>query len=279
MEALKERLEDTTETTRRRTDAPGGPVWIRGDLPTEANMPLQEAFDKALKETQTYWHTPPAHAIPSVVLYCAHSASIEDIAGVVGKLKRSSPQAAIVVFGESASLPLARSALRAGARGALHAGMPPEQIARALSLAERGEVVLSRELLAAAGAEQRGPEMPALTQRQLQVLELVAVGFSNAQIARRLWLAESTVKQHLRATYKILGVSNRAQAAVVFRRRQPRRDNAEQFVENGRVSALKHAATYARGEESPVPTCDLPGSSSWTSTPRRRRSWREPRAG
>jgi DNA-binding CsgD family transcriptional regulator len=56
-----------------------------------------------------------------------------------------------------------------------------------------------------------------LSARQREVLWLVSEGMSNAQIARRLFVTESTVKQHLHAVYKTLRVKNRAQAARVFR--------------------------------------------------------------
>ena len=46
----------------------------------------------------------------------------------------------------------------------------------------------------------------------------VVEGLSNAEIGRRIYLSESTIKQHLRAAYKLLGVSNRTEAANLFRR-------------------------------------------------------------
>ena len=57
-----------------------------------------------------------------------------------------------------------------------------------------------------------------LSHRQREILELVVEGFTNAQIAKRLFLSEYTVKQHLRAAYKLLGVSNRTEAAKLVRR-------------------------------------------------------------
>jgi DNA-binding NarL/FixJ family response regulator len=48
-------------------------------------------------------------------------------------------------------------------------------------------------------------------------LELIVEGLSNTEIAGRLYLSESTVKQHLRAAYKLLGVSNRTEAAKTMR--------------------------------------------------------------
>jgi DNA-binding NarL/FixJ family response regulator len=50
-----------------------------------------------------------------------------------------------------------------------------------------------------------------------EILEMVVEGLSNAQIAGRLYLTESTIKQHLGAVYKVLGVSNRTQAAKTMR--------------------------------------------------------------
>jgi DNA-binding NarL/FixJ family response regulator len=209
---------NTTRMAGYRTDAPKGPVWVRSSTPPVASVAQQRVLKEALQGARAYWGNLPAHTTPSVVVYCSHGEVSEEIAGVVGGLKRVAPQAAIVVLSESASLPLARAALGAGASGLLHAGMPPGQLARGLAVAEEGQVVLPRALLNAAEAEERGPDLSTLTQRQLQSLELVAEGFSNTQIARRLWLSESTVKQHLRAAYKVLGVSNRADAARIFRR-------------------------------------------------------------
>jgi len=60
-------------------------------------------------------------------------------------------------------------------------------------------------------------DLDALSPRQRKILRLMAGGLSNAQIARHLYLPESTVKHHLRATYKLLGVRNRIQAARLFR--------------------------------------------------------------
>lgn len=55
-----------------------------------------------------------------------------------------------------------------------------------------------------------------LTARQWETLELAAEGLPNAQIARRLFVTESTVKQHLRKAYRTLGIRNRREAAGLF---------------------------------------------------------------
>jgi DNA-binding NarL/FixJ family response regulator len=59
-----------------------------------------------------------------------------------------------------------------------------------------------------------GEDLP-LTARELEILKLVAAGFTNGDIARRLWVTEQTVKFHLRNVYRKLGVSNRTQASHI----------------------------------------------------------------
>jgi DNA-binding NarL/FixJ family response regulator len=57
-----------------------------------------------------------------------------------------------------------------------------------------------------------------LTERQADVLKLVARGLPNSDIARRLSISENTVKQHAHAAYRVLGVSSRTEAIVVLAR-------------------------------------------------------------
>lgn len=128
------------------------------------------------------------------------------------------PGVPVVVFGPVAELASARAAVRAGARGFVHARMGPEQIARAFSVALGGEVVFPRELLGELLEGERPPDLAALGERKLEILGLVAEGLSNAQVARRLFLSESNVKQHLTTAYGALGVKNRRQAARLVRR-------------------------------------------------------------
>ena len=97
--------------------------------------------------------------------------------------------------------------------------MPPEQVAHALSVAVKGEVVLTNDLLRdLATEEETRSDLAGLTSRQQEILRLLYEGLSNAEIARRLYVSESTVKQHLRGAYKVLKVERRTQAAAIFRR-------------------------------------------------------------
>ena len=161
---------------------------------------------------------PPAEgpASSSLVVLCSNG---EGVASDLGALRARFPDAACLVLCPRPDPEVARAALKWGARGFVHAGMPPEQLARAVEVASRGETVIPRGLLEVLiASEAPATLLDGLSARQREILGLVGEGLSNAQIAARLFLSESTVKQHLRAAYKTLGVKNRTQAARAFRR-------------------------------------------------------------
>lgn len=153
--------------------------------------------------------------LPSVVILCADD--VEDVPDAVRRLRQLYPDIPVLIFSLRLDLRLARTALRSGARGFIHAGMTPSQVVRAVAVAKEGELVAPRELLQFLIAPEDQVDLSILSARQTQILELVVEGMSNAQIAKRLYLSESTVKQHLRAAYKLLRVNNRTEAAKRMR--------------------------------------------------------------
>ena len=139
-------------------------------------------------------------------------------AAEVARTRHELPDTVVVLLCWDVDLQAARNALRNGAGGIIYMDMPPSQMVRSLQLAARGELVVPRRLLTELIAgEIQLVDTSALTFRQRQILELVEEGLSNAQIASQLFLSEFTVKQHLRAAYKILGVKNRTEAARIVR--------------------------------------------------------------
>ncbi len=134
------------------------------------------------------------------------------------QIQESNPDGApVLVFSTRLDLRLARDALQSGASGFIHAEMTPSQMVRAVKVATKGELVAPRGLLRYLIAREDSVDLDILSVRQREILGLVVEGLSNAQIGKRLFLSESTVKQHLRAAYKLLGVSNRTEAANLIR--------------------------------------------------------------
>jgi DNA-binding NarL/FixJ family response regulator len=105
-------------------------------------------------------------------------------------------------------------AIEAGATGYLLKDAPRAELLRAVRAAARGEAVLSPAAAAQLMKKVRSPGAGLLSQREREVLELVASGTTNREAAARLFLTEATVKTHLLHIYAKLGVSDRAAAVA-----------------------------------------------------------------
>ena len=156
---------------------------------------------------------PSAAASPSCVLLYAGGLKEEGCLEGIGRIRELHPGVPLLVLGSQLDLALARAALINGADGFVHAAMHPAQVLRAVEVVQKGELVAPRELLGYLLRQDEAPKNGALSARQAEILEMVVKGLSNAEIAGRLYLSESTIKQHLRRAYKVLGVRNRTAAA------------------------------------------------------------------
>jgi DNA-binding NarL/FixJ family response regulator len=105
-------------------------------------------------------------------------------------------------------------AVEAGATGYLLKDAPRETLADAIRRAARGETVLAPPVVARLASRLRAPAAPALTDRELEVLQCVARGLSNAQVGRELHIGEATVKTHLLRSFEKLGVTDRTAAVT-----------------------------------------------------------------
>jgi DNA-binding NarL/FixJ family response regulator len=116
-------------------------------------------------------------------------------------------------------------ALRAGASGFLLKDVQPAQLVEAIRVVARGEALLAptvtRRLLdrfahtLPGPPEKPPPELASLTEREREVLGLLAGGLSNAELAERLFLSETTVKTHVSSILRKLGLRDRVQAVVL----------------------------------------------------------------
>jgi DNA-binding NarL/FixJ family response regulator len=116
------------------------------------------------------------------------------------------------------------TAMAAGARGYLVKGAPQERIVEAVRAVAAGQVVFGHDVAAQVLAffteQQRNPRsaFPALTERETQVLELMAGGLNNPAIARTLGLSEKTVRNNVSVIFAKLHVADRSEAIVRARR-------------------------------------------------------------
>ncbi|MEV8613948.1 response regulator transcription factor [Amycolatopsis sp. NPDC051373] len=110
-------------------------------------------------------------------------------------------------------------AIEAGATGYLLKDAPREELFRAVRATARGEAVLSPAVASRLMGQMRAPAKEPLSQREIEVLTLVARGSTNKDAAKKLFISEATVKTHLIHAYAKLGVKDRAAAvAVAFER-------------------------------------------------------------
>lgn len=104
-------------------------------------------------------------------------------------------------------------ALDAGARGYLLKDAPPAELFSAIRATARGETVLAPSV-AATLVRRTAPGAVTVTEREVEVLELLSRGLGNKEIARELFVSEATVKSHLSHVYGKLGVDTRAGAVA-----------------------------------------------------------------
>ncbi|PSR34809.1 MAG: DNA-binding response regulator [Sulfobacillus benefaciens] len=138
-------------------------------------------------------------------------------------IKDRMPYVKIVMLTASDENDLLFEAVKAGAQGYLLKHLDPEQFLAELSAQLRGEASISGDvaikIIRAFSAHDVERQQTQLTARELEVLKLVGEGFSNRDIASRLYISENTVKNHLRNILQKLHFENRVQAAAYAIRR------------------------------------------------------------
>jgi len=131
------------------------------------------------------------------------------------RIVAADPRVAVVVLTSFSDREQILRALDAGAVGYLLKDAEPAELARAIRAAARGESPLDpRAGRAVLQARAAGSPLDALSERERQVLALVARGLPNKLIARELSISEKTVKTHLTSVFRVIGVTDRTQAAL-----------------------------------------------------------------
>jgi DNA-binding NarL/FixJ family response regulator len=151
---------------------------------------------------------------PDVVLMDLSMPGVDGIEAT-RRLMAERPDSRVVVLTSFSDRERILDALDAGAVGYLLKDAEPDELLRGIEAAARGESPLAPKA-AKAVLTARAESRPAaeLTARELEVLALLGEGLANKQIARRLGIAEKTVKAHLTSVFQSIGVSDRTQAAL-----------------------------------------------------------------
>ncbi len=150
---------------------------------------------------------------PDVVLMDLRMPQMEGVEAI-GKIKAERPETQVLVLTTYDSDADILRAIEAGATGYLLKDAPREELFRAITAASLGEPVLAPSVTARLMKRARAPAGSTLSDREVEVLGLVARGASNREIARGLHLSEATVKTHLIHVFNKLDVADRTAAVT-----------------------------------------------------------------
>jgi NarL family two-component system response regulator LiaR len=130
-------------------------------------------------------------------------------------IRQECPETEIVVLTSVLEHNTVIQGIKAGAIGYLLKDIQADDLCRAVKAAHEGQIQVSAQISAYLLREVQAPESPQiLTERETDVLRLLAQGHSNKDIARHLHIVEDTVKSHVRHILSKLGVQSRTQAAL-----------------------------------------------------------------
>jgi DNA-binding NarL/FixJ family response regulator len=133
------------------------------------------------------------------------------------QVREAGPASKVVVLAADVDAPLARAVMQYGVQAVILKTSPMGDAVQVLQHVADGRTSFPPTLLERLTER---PETRGLSTRQLEVLEELAKGRSNEEIARRLFISTNTVKFHLRAIYDRLGVHNRVEAAQLLARQR-----------------------------------------------------------
>lgn len=154
---------------------------------------------------------------PNLLLVDADLAGMSGYA-IVAALIRAAPGRSAVLLAEDVDHDIYDRALACGASGALSSRLTADQLARALRRVVRSQPLFWEPEAPSVRASQPargGMAPPGLTLREIEVLDCVAQGFSNRDIAEALFVNEQTVKNHITSIFRKLGVDDRVQALLL----------------------------------------------------------------
>ena len=155
---------------------------------------------------------------PDIVLMDLRMPVMDGVAAL-GEIKARSPQVQVLVLTTYDSDADILPAIEAGAAGYLLKDSSRQELYDGIRAAARGETVLAPAVAARLVGKMRSPAEEQLSSREVEVLQLVAEGKSNGEIAAQLHISQATVKSHLVNIFGKLGVSDRTAAVTAALRK------------------------------------------------------------
>lgn len=154
--------------------------------------------------------------VPDVIVLDLNLPDVNGLDGVV-RIRQAVPDTPIVVVSSLDEMRVVRAALQAGVNGFVPKHAEREEFGRAFAAIARGEVHAAGIALEPANptaSEEAVQRLMLLTRQQAKILQLISAGLMNKQIAYELSIAETTVKAHVTAIMRKLGVQTRMQAVL-----------------------------------------------------------------
>ena len=166
----------------------------------------------------------------------------------IRELRRLYPATRIIVVCTAARSTTVFALLGCGVHGIIPKTLPAADVHKAFALVAGGLIYVPADICDSSlsavpdGVAKRASGADRLSTRQVEVLRLAAKGGSNKEIARQLSIAEATVKVHLGAAFRNMGVNNRARAVAAFRERDEE-DGRQMFFERPPLLATPPATS------------------------------------
>ena len=155
---------------------------------------------------------------PDVILMDLRMPEMDGVTAI-GRIKEEQPEMQVLVLTTYESDADILRAIETGASGYLLKDAPREDLYAAIRAVAQGKSPLAPAVAARLMGRLRASADKALSNREIEVLELVARGTSNKQIGKELWISETTVKTHMLHVFEKLGVTDRTAAVTVALKR------------------------------------------------------------